>query len=112
MALIARFLALIVVLLVLAGQPVIVSAAERSWSERQVGPIVVRYVGDNPDELTWYADAAAQAYADVQDVFSAALQASKVAPRTGIVISLYGDDDAFGEANPIAAREQGVLGQA
>ena len=57
---------------------IIVSAAERSWSERQVGPLVVRYVGDNPAELAWYADAAAQAYADVQDVFSVALQESSV----------------------------------
>jgi hypothetical protein len=112
MAFIARFLALIIALLVLAGPPAIVSAAERSWSERQVGPIVVRYVGDNPAELAWYADAAGQAYADVQDVFSVALRESNVAPRSNIVISLYGDDAAFSEANPIAAREEGVLGHA
>src|SRR6266496_3297450 len=101
MAFIARSLALIVALLVLAGPPAVVSAAERSWSERREGPLVVRYVGNDPAELAWYADAAAQAYADVQDVFSVALRESNLPPRSSIVISLYGDDAAYGEANPI-----------
>jgi peptidase MA superfamily protein len=112
MAFIVRSLALLVALLVLAGQPAIVSAAERSWSERQAGPLTIRYVGDDQAEFNWYADAAEQAYRDVQDIFSVALRESNVPPRTGIVITLYGDDAAYGEANPVAAREEGILGQA
>ena len=112
MALIARSLALLVALLVLAGQPAIVSAAERSWSERQAGPLTIRYVGDDQAEFSWYADATEEAYRDVQDIFSVALRESNVSPRTSIVITLYGDDAAYGEANPVAAREEGILGQA
>src|SRR3954447_2864104 len=112
MALVVRSLALLVTVLVLVSPPASVSAAERSWSERQAGPLVVRYVGDNQAEFAWYADAAEQAYRDVQDVFNSALQANNVAPRGRITISLYGDDDAYAEANPVAAREEGVLGHA
>jgi len=112
MALVVRTLALLLTLLVLASPPAPVSAAERSWSERQAGPLVVRYVGDDQAEFAWYADVAEQAYKDVMDVFGNALQESQVQPRARIVISLYGDDDAYAEANPVAAREEGVLGHA
>ena len=118
MAVTARFLALfLTLLLVLAGQPATVSAAERSrgersWSERQVGSLVVRYVGPDQAEFAWYADVADQSYRDVTDIFSVALRESGVEPRTEIVITLYGDDDAYAEANPVAAREEGVLGHA
>src|SRR3954451_10376407 len=118
MALIPRLLALVALAcLVLAGQPATVSAAEpsrdgRSWSERQVGSLVVRYVGPDQAEFDWYAGVADQAYRDVQDIFSVALAESGVPARTGIVITLYGDDDAYIEANPVAAREEGLLGHA
>src|SRR6185436_19760481 len=43
---------------------------------------------------------------------SLALRESGVEPRAGIVITLYGDDDAYAEDNPAAAEEEGILGHA
>lgn len=115
-ALIPRLLALLVALVVLAGQPAVASAAERLQQERRSGPLVVRYVGaDDPGgqaEFSWYADAVEQAYQDVQDVFAVALRETQTPPRSEIVVTLYGDDDAYRQANPMAGREGGVLGHA
>jgi hypothetical protein len=77
---------------------------------------VVRYVGaddaDGQAELVWYAAAVEQAYQDVLDVFSVALRESGAQGRDEIVVTLYGDDDAYARANPVAGREEGVLGHA
>ncbi|MFN8633561.1 MAG: peptidase MA family metallohydrolase [Chloroflexota bacterium] len=115
-ALIPRVLALLVALVVLAGQPAVVSAAERLQQERRSGPLVVRYVGADDAggqaEFSWYASAVEQAYQDVQDVFAVALRETQTPPRSEIVVTLYGDDDAYRQANPLAGREDGVLGHA
>ena len=111
-----RVLALLLAFVILAGHPAVASAAERAQQERRTGPLVVRYVG--PDdaggqaEMNWYASAVEQAYADVQDIFKSALEETGTQPRDEIVVTLYGDDDAYARANPIAAREEGVLGHA
>jgi len=116
MAIFTRLLALVLALVVLAGQPAAVSAAERSQQEQRTGPLVVRYVGaDDPAsqaEFVWYAAAVKQAYRDVQDVFGSAIQQTGTPERTEIVVTLYGDDAAYGRANPVAGREEGVLGHA
>ncbi|MGE3269739.1 MAG: hypothetical protein AB7P40_13390 [Chloroflexota bacterium] len=116
MALMPRVLALLLALVVLAGQPAVVRASERLQQERRAGPLVVRYVG--PDdasglaEFAWYADAVEQAYRDVQDVFGGALRETGTPARDEIVVTLYGDDDAYREINPMAGRDDGVLGHA
>lgn len=112
MALTARLLALLVALVVLAGQSAPVSASERPPAERRTGPLVVRYVGDDEAELAWYAAAVEQAYQEVQDVFGIALREAGTSPRGEVVVTLYGDDAAYGAANPVAARAEGVLGHA
>jgi hypothetical protein len=116
MAFSPRLLALVLALVVLAGQPVAVRAAERPQQEQRAGPLVVRYIGaDDPSgqaEFAWYAAAVEQAYRDVQDVFSTALRATGTPERGQIVVTLYGDDAAYGRANPLAGREEGVLGHA
>ena len=112
---ITRLLAFIA-LLVLAGQSLVVSAAELAPQERRAGPLVVRYVGAEDAagqaEFAWYTSAVEQAYQDVQDVFAVALRETQTSPRSEIVVTVYGDDAAYGEANPMAAREDGVLGHA
>jgi hypothetical protein len=123
--LIARILQVVALLLatvVLTGQPAVVSAAERPQQEpreqreRRSGPLVVRYVGADDAagqaELSWYTDALVHAYQDVQDVFAVALREGEIAPRDEIVVTLYGDDAAYVRANPVAGREDGVLGHA
>ena len=111
-----RVLALILAVVVLAGQPAVAGAAERSQQERRAGPLVVRYVGaedaGGQAEFAWYASAVEQAYQDVQDVFGVALRETQTKPRDEIVVTLYGDDDAYARANPVAGREEGVLGHA
>jgi hypothetical protein len=111
-----RVLALLLAIVVLAGQPVTASAAERSQQERRAGPLVVRYVGADDAggqaEFAWYASAVELAYADVQDVFRSALEETGTKPRDEIVVTLYGDDNAYAVANPVAGREEGVLGHA
>jgi hypothetical protein len=113
---ILRVVALLLAALVLAGQPTVASAAERSQQERRAGPLVMRYVGaddaGSQAEFTWYASAVEQAYQDVQDVFKGALDETGTKPRDEIVITLYGDDDAYARANPVAGREESVLGHA
>jgi hypothetical protein len=119
---IARILALVVTLVVLAGQSLVVgapiaSAAELPQQERRAGPLVVRYVGADDDaaaqtELAWYASAVEQAYRDVQDVFAQALHETQTPLRSEIVVTLYATDAAYAEANPMAGREDGVLGHA
>jgi hypothetical protein len=113
---ISRLLALLLALVVLAGQPLAVSATERAQQEQRTGPLVVRYVGaDDPAgqaEFVWYAAAVEQAYRDVQDVFGSALRETGTPERREIVVTLYGDDAAYMRANPVAAREEGVLGHA
>ena len=116
MAFMPRLLALLLALVFLAGQPAIVSASERSQQERRAGPLVLRYVGASDAggqaEFAWYAQAVEQAYQDVQDVFGGALRETGTPPRDEIVVTLYGDDDAYARANPVAGREEGVLGHA
>jgi hypothetical protein len=115
-SLIPRLLALLVALVVLAGQPAVVSAAERLEQERRSGPLVVRYVGADDAigraEFGWYASAVEQAWREVQDVFGVALRESGTTPRAEVVVTLYGDDAAYMQANPMAGREDGVLGHA
>src|SRR5688572_11039309 len=76
----------------------------------------MRYVGaedaGGQAEFAWYASAVELAYQDVQDVFKAALEETGTKPREEIVITLYGDDAAYARANPVAGREEGVLGHA
>lgn len=116
--LLALKLALVAVaaLVVLAGQPAIVSASVRSQQERRAGPLVMRYVGAGDAgaqaEFAWYAQAVELAYQDVQDVFGGALRETGAPARDEIVVTLYGDDDAYTRANPVAGREEGVLGHA
>ncbi len=111
-----RVLALLLSFVVLVGQPAIASAAERSQQERRAGPLVVRYVGGDDAgsqaEFAWYASAVELAYQDVQDVFKVALEETGTKPRDEIVVTLYGDDDAYARANPVAGHEEGVLGHA
>ena len=113
---ILRVVALLLVAVVLAGQPVVASAAERSQQERRTGPLVMRYVGAEDAggraEFAWYASAVEQAYQEVQDVFKGAFEEAGTNPRDEIVVTLYGDDDAYARANPVAGREEGVLGHA
>jgi hypothetical protein len=111
-----RLLALLLALVVLAGQPAVVSASERLQQERRAGPLVMRYIGagdaGGQAEFAWYADAVERAYQDVQDVFGGALRETGTPARDEIVVTLYGDDDAYARANPVAGREEGVLGHA
>ena len=76
----------------------------------------MRYVGADDAggqaEFAWYASAVEQAYQDVQDIFAVALRETETKPRDEIVVTLYGDDDAYARANPVAGREEGVLGHA
>lgn len=113
---ILRVVALLLVAVTLAGQPAVARAAERSQQERRAGPLVMRYVGaedaGGQAEFAWYASAVEQAYRDVQDIFGVALRETETKPRDEIVVTLYGDDDAYGRANPVAGREEGVLGHA
>ena len=113
---ILRVVALLLAAVVLAGHPAMASAAERSQQERRTGPLVMRYVGaedaGGQAEFAWYASAVEQAYQDVQDVLAAALRETGTKPRDEIVVTLYGDDAAYGRANPVASREEGVLGHA
>ena len=116
--LLALRLALVAVaaLVVLTGQPAVVSAAVHFQQERRAGPLVMRYVGPGDAggqaEFIWYAQAVEQAYVDVQDVFGGALRETGTPPRDQIVVTLYGDDAAYARANPVAGREEGVLGHA
>ena len=122
MAFMSRLLALrlalvaFVALVVLAGQPAVVSATERFQQERRAGPLVLRYIGasgaDGQAEFAWYAAAVERAYLDVQDVFGGALRETGTPARDEIVVTLYGDDGAYSRANPVAGREEGVLGHA
>jgi tetratricopeptide (TPR) repeat protein len=111
-----RVLALLLAIVVLAGRPAVASASERSAQEHRAGPLVVRYVGaedtSGKAEFAWYASAVEQAYQDVQDVFDVALRETGTKPRDEIIVTLYGDDSAYARANPVAAREEGVLGHA
>jgi hypothetical protein len=118
---IARTLALVVTLVVLAGQSLVAGAptagaAELPQQERRAGPLVVRYVGADgaaaQTELAWYAEAVEQAYQDVQDVFAQALHETQTPLRSEIVVTLYATDAAYAEANPMAGREDGVLAHA
>jgi hypothetical protein len=113
---ILRVFALLLAIVVLAGQSAVASAAERSEQEHRAGPLVVRYVGaedaGGQAEFAWYLSAVELAYQDVQDVFKLALAESGAKPRDEIVITLYGDDNAYARANPVAGREEGVLGHA
>jgi hypothetical protein len=113
---ILRLVALLLAIVILAGQPAVASAAERPQQERRAGPLVVRYVGADDAggqaEFAWYASAVELAYQDVQDVFSVALRDTQTKPRDEIVVTLYGDDDAYARANPVAGHEEGVLGHA
>ena len=113
---ILRVVALLLVAVILVGQPAVASAAERSQQERRAGPLVMRYVGaedaGGQAEFAWYASAVEQAYQEVQDVFKGAFEEAGTNPREEIVITLYGDDDAYARANPVAGREEGVLGHA
>jgi len=115
-ACIARLLALVLTLVVLAGQPRVVGAAELPQQERRAGPLVVRYVGADGAagraEFAWYASAAEQAYHEVQDIFAVALRQTQTPPRSEIVVTVYGTDQAYAEVNPLAARSDGVLAHA
>jgi hypothetical protein len=109
---IPRLLALLVALLVLTGQPALVIAAERHQQEQRSGPLVMRYVGDDEAERIWYFAAVEQAYEDVQDVLAVPLRETNTPTRDEIVVTLYGDDQEYTRANPVAGREDGVLGHA
>jgi len=113
---ILRVVALLLVAVVLVGQPAVARAAERAQQERRAGPLVMRYVGADDAggqaEFAWYASAVEQAYQDVQDIFAVALRETETKPRDEIVVTLYGDDAAYARANPVAGREEGVLGHA
>jgi hypothetical protein len=113
---ITRLLALVITLVVLAGQPLVVSAAELPRQERRSGPLVVRYVGADDAgaqaEFAWYTSAVEQAQQDVQDVFAVALRQTQTPPRSEIVVTIYGTEEAYAEANPLANREDGVLAHA
>jgi hypothetical protein len=113
---ILRVFALLLAAVVLVGQPAVASAAERAQQERRAGPLVMRYVGaedaGGQAEFAWYASAVELAYQDVQDVFKVALEETGAQPREEIAVTLYGDDDAYARANPVAGREEGVLGHA
>src|SRR5215217_5341374 len=105
-----------IALVVLAGQSLVVSAAELPQQERRAGPLIVRYVGADDAagqaEFAWYASAVEQAYKDVQDVFAVALKETQTPVRSEIVVTVYGTDAAYAEANPTAGQEEGVLGHA
>lgn len=108
-----RFFALLLLaLVVLAGTPATVGAVERASFEQQSGPISIKYVGTDEAEYHWYAGAIQQAYQDVQDVFATTLRETSTPMRAGIVVTVYGDDATYAAANPVAAREEGVLGHA
>jgi hypothetical protein len=113
---ILRVVALLLAIVVLAGRPAVASASERAQQERRAGPLVVRYVGVDDAggraEFSWYAAAVEEAYQDVQDVFAVALRETETRPRDEIVVTLYGDDEAYARANPVAERAEGVLGHA
>ena len=85
--------------------PSLVVAAEPEWSERRTENLLLRFDPDDAVAVEWYAKFVEETYRGVVDVFG-------FAPRPGIVVTFYSDQQSYGEVNPLAGREESILAHA
>ena len=116
----AKLLALLLVAAAMAGGPAVRpalaadpsaaafssarTADENAWAERRVDGLVLRYKPHTADEANWYGAAAESAYRQVTEIFGV--------ERRELSIVLFPDEESYVDANPLAARAEGVLGHA
>ena len=96
---------LIALVVLLAPRAPAAMAAEPEWLERRTEHFLLRFTSADSEDVSWYGDFVEDAYRHVVEVFGHE-------PAERIALTFYSDAAAYAKVNPVAGREEGVLGHA